>query len=101
MTETTLLINTIIAGAGLAIDGGLLFSIPFRIKRHGSEALKNHERSFWFREIAIFVSAIVIPVLCIFIHFEIVPTVCLCCCSVMGTWVGIQELFPKKNSEEK
>ncbi len=96
MTENGLLINTIIALATLGLTLLILLSIPFRLKKQGAEACQNRGRAFWIREISIFISAIVICILCIFIHFELVPTLVLCACGPLATWAGVQELFPKK-----
>ena len=74
----------------------ILISIPFRLKKHGKEGLQNRGRAFWIREISIFISAIAICILCIFIHFELVPTLVLCACGPLASWAGVQELFPKK-----
>ena len=94
--ETTLLVNGIIAGVALFLIAVILVVILIRAKKQGTESLKGHDRSFWVREVAIFVASILIPVLCIFIHFELVPTIFLCGCGVIASWVGMQELFPKK-----
>ena len=96
MTENTLFINKLISIAALLIIAVILISIPFRLKKNGNETLKEKGSGFWAREIAIFISSVVIVVLSIFIHFELVPTVCLCGCGILGTWAGMQELFPKK-----
>ncbi|MBR6342246.1 MAG: hypothetical protein IKR64_10105 [Treponema sp.] len=95
MTERSLLINNIIALAALALVAVILLTIPFRIKKQGREGLKNRGRAFWLREISIFISSIAICILCIFIHFELVPTLVLCACGPLATWAGVQELFPK------
>lgn len=95
MTENGLLINTIIALVALGLTLLLLLSIPFRLKKQGTEACQNRGRAFWVREISIFISAIAICILCIFIHFELVPTLVLCACGPLATWAGVQELFPK------
>ena len=73
----------------------ILFTIPFRIKKHGTQNLKGRGAAFWARECAIFLAAAAIIVLCRFIHFEPVPTAALCGCGVLGAWVGVQELFPR------
>ena len=95
MSESTLLVNNIIAFASLAAIAVMLVLIPVSIKKNGSESLKNRGSSFWAREVAIILSSIAIPLLCLFIHFEIVPTAALCGCSIMATWVGVQELKKK------
>ncbi len=95
MTENTLLINNIIGFAALALVVVILITIPFRVKKNGKDSLKGKGGAFWSREIAIFIASILIIVLSIFIHFEIVPTVCLCGCGVIASWIGVQELFPK------
>ncbi len=74
----------------------ILISIPFRLKKHGKEGLQNRGRAFWIREVSIFIAAPAIIVLCLFIHFEPVPTAALCGCGVLGAWAGVQELFPKE-----
>ena len=96
MNDQSLLINNIIAGAALFLIAINLCIVPFRIKKQGNEGFKNRGSSFWVREAAIFLASIAICVLCIFIHFEIVPTACLCGCGVLASIVGVQELFPKK-----
>ena len=98
MTEKTLLTNNIIAIASLILIALILISIPFRLKKNGKDSLKEKGSGFWTREIAIFLSSIVLVVLCIFIHFELVPTVCLCGCGILATWAGMQELFPPRAS---
>ena len=98
MNNQSLLVNNRIAGVALFLIAVILISIPFRIKKQGSDGLKNRGSSFWVREVAIFIAAITISVLCIFIHFEIVPTACLCGCSVLASIVGVQELFPARGS---
>ena len=70
----------------------IMVSIPFKIKKHGKESLQNRGRAFWIREVSIFIAAPAIIVLCLFIHFEPVPTVALCGCGVLGAWAGVQEL---------
>lgn len=95
MTEKGLLINTIIALVSLGLTALILLSIPFRLKKQGTVACQNRGRAFWIREISIFISAIAICILCIFIHFELVPTLVLCACGPLATWAGVQELFPK------
>ncbi len=95
MTENTLLINNIIGFAALALVVVILITIPFRVKKNGKDSLKGKGGAFWAREIAIFIASILIIVLSIFIHFEIVPTICLCGCGVIASWIGVQELFPK------
>ena len=79
----------------LALYLVVLITIPFRIKKHGKEALQGRGAAFWAREAAIFIAAPAIIVLCLFIHFEPIPTAALCGCGVLGAWVGVQELFPK------
>ena len=95
MDESSLLINNIIAFVSLGLIALILLSIPVQIKRKGSEGFKGKGSGFWIREVLIFISSIILNILCIFIHFEIVPTICLCGCGVMASWVGVQELFPK------
>ena len=82
--------------AALALYVIFLLAIPVLIKKHGTENLKGRDRAFWLREVSIFISAPAVIVLCLFIHFEPVPTAALCGCGILATWVGIQELFPKK-----
>lgn len=96
MTEETLFINNIIVIAALILILLILISIPFRLKKNGGDGLKEKGSGFWTREIAIFLSSIVLVVLCFFIHFELVPTLCLCGCGILATWAGMQELFPKE-----
>ena len=70
----------------------VLVIIPFRIKKHGKESLKGRGRAFWVREISIFITAPILIVLCLFIHFEPLPTAALCGCGVLAAWAGVQEL---------
>ncbi len=70
----------------------VLVIIPFRIKKHGKESLQGRGRVFWVREISIFITAPLLIVLCLFIHFEPLPTAALCGCGVLATWAGVQEL---------
>ena len=87
-----------IAFAALALYVVVLISIPFRIKKSGSEGFKNRGRGFWVREAAILLAGAAIIVLCLFIHFEPLPTAALCGCGVLGAVVAIQELFPPRGS---
>jgi energy-converting hydrogenase Eha subunit G len=70
----------------------VLVIIPFRIKKHGKESLQGRGRAFWVREISIFITAPILIVLCLFIHFEPLPTAALCGCGVLAAWAGVQEL---------
>lgn len=83
--------------AALILYMVVLISIPFRIKKHGSEGCKNRGKGFWVREIAILLAAATIIVLCLFIHFEPLPTAALCGCGVLGAVVAVQELLTKKD----
>ena len=74
----------------------VLVIIPLRIKKHGKESLQGRGRAFWIREVSIFIAAPAIIVLCLFIHFEPIPTAALCGCGVLGAWAGVQELFPRQ-----
>ena len=76
----------------LALYLVVLITIPFRIKKHGKESLQGRGRSFWIREVSIFIAAPAIIILCLFIHFEPIPTAALCGCGVLGAWAGVQEL---------
>ena len=78
--------------ATMALYVVVLITIPFRIKKHGTESLKGRGAAFWAREVAIFLAAAAIIVLCRFIHFEPVPTAALCGCGVIAAWIGTQEL---------
>jgi len=91
-----MILSNYIVYAALALYVAVLISIPFRIKRNGTEGLKERGRAFWFREAAIFAAGAVIIVLCLFIHFEPLPTAALCGCGVLGAVVAVQELFPKQ-----
>ena len=79
----------------LILYAAVLISIPFRIKKSGSDGFKNRGSSFWFREAAILLAGVAIIILCLFIHFEPLPTGALCGCGVLGAVVAVQELFPK------
>ena len=78
--------------AALALYVIVLLTIPFRIKKHGTQSLKGRGAAFWIKQAAIFLAAAAIIVLCRFIHFEPVPTAALCGCGVLGAWVATQEL---------
>ena len=95
-TEVNLLLNNIIAGVALFLIAVILILFLIRIKKQGNEGFKDREKSFWVREVAIFIASILIPVLSIFIHFELIPTIFLCGCGVIASWIGMKELFPKK-----
>ena len=82
--------------AALILYAAVLISIPFRIKKSGTEGLKNRARGFWFRQAAILLAGAAIIVLCFFIHFEPLPTAALCGCGVLGAVVAVQEMFPKQ-----
>ena len=91
-----MLYSNYIVYASLALYLVIIFSIPFRIKKDGKEGFLNRGRSFWIREISIFLASPAIILLCLFIHFESIPTAALCGCGVLGSLVAMQELFPKK-----
>ena len=84
-----------IAYAALVLYAVVLISIPFRIKKSGTEGFKGRGSSFWVRQAAILLAGVAIIVLCLFIHFEPLPTAALCGCGVLGALVAVQELFPK------
>ena len=91
-----MLYSNYIAYAAIVLYIILIATIPFLVKKHGKESLQNRGRAFWIREVSIFIAAPAIIVLCLFIHFEPIPTAALCGCGVLGTWAGVQELFPKE-----
>ena len=91
-------ISNFIVYVSLALYFVVLVTIPFRIKKAGKECLQNRGRSFWIREISIFVAGAAIIVLCLFIHFEPFPTAALCGCGVLGAWTAVQELFPPRGN---
>ena len=87
-----MLYSNYIAYAAILLYIIIIFTIPFRIKKHGKESLQGRGRAFWVREISIFITAPILIVLCLFIHFEPLPTAALCGCGVLATWAGVQEL---------
>ena len=93
-----MIFSNYIVYAAFVLYAAVLISIPFRIKRQGKEGLKDRSRSFWIREVTIFIAGAAIIVLCLFIHFEPVPTAALCGCGVLGAWAGVQDLFPTRGS---
>jgi len=82
----------------LALYALVMLSIPFRLKKHGKAGLKGKDRSFWVREIIIFAGSPVLILLCLFIHFELLPTIVLCGCGVLAAFAASQELFPKEEN---
>ena len=91
-----MLFSNYIVFVALALYAAVLISIPFRIKKSGTEGLKDRGRAFWVRQIAIVLAGVAIIVLCLFIHFEPLPTAALCGCGVLGAVVAVQELFPPR-----
>ena len=91
-----MVISNYIVYTALVLYVVILISIPFRIKKAGTQGFKERGRSFWIREVSIFLAAAAIIVLCLFVHFEPFPTGALCGCGVLGAWAGVQELFPKE-----
>ena len=87
-----MLASNYIVYIALALYLVVLLTIPFRIKKHGTQSLKDRGAAFWIKQAAIFLAAAAIIVLCRFIHFELVPTAALCGCGVLGVWVATQEL---------
>ena len=92
-----MLFSNYIVFVALALYAAVLISIPFRIKKSGKEGFKNRGRAFWVRQTAILLAGVAIIVLCLFIHFEPLPTAALCGCGVLGAVVAVQELFTKKD----
>ena len=93
-----MILSNYIVIAALILYAAVLISIPFRIKKSGTEGLKNQGRAFWVRQAAILLAGVAIIVLCLFIHFEPMPTAALCGCGVLGAVVAVQELFPPRGS---
>ena len=91
-----MILSNYIVIAALILYAAVLISIPFRIKKSGTEGLKNRGRAFWVRQAAILLAGVAIIVLCLFIHFEPLPTAALCGCGVLGAIVAVQELFPPR-----
>ena len=92
-----MILSNYIVIAALILYAAVLISIPFRIKKSGTEGLKGRGRTFWVRQAAILLAGVAIIVLCFFIHFEPLPTAALCGCGVLGAVVAVQELFTKKD----
>lgn len=82
--------------AALALYIVVMISIPFRIKKNGREGFAGKDRSFWIREILIFTGSPLLIILCLFVHFELVPTIALCGCGVLAAFAATQELFSKE-----
>ena len=93
-----MILSNYIVYAALILYAIVLISIPFRIKKSGTEGFKNRGRAFWVRQAAILLAGAAIIVLCLFIHFEPMPTAALCGCGVLGAVVAVQELFPARGS---
>ena len=93
-----MILSNYIVYAALVLYAAVLISIPFRIKKSGTEGLKGRGRAFWVRQAAILLAGVAIIVLCLFIHFEPLPTAALCGCGVLGAVVAVQELFPPRGS---
>ena len=77
----------------------IMVSIPFRLKKQDEDfrrKVKEQGSAFWIREVSIFILAASIIVLCLFIHFEVIPTIVLCGCGVIGAYMAVQELFLKE-----
>ena len=87
--------NLIISAVAGLLYLAVLISIPFRIKKNGSGS---RGKSFWLREIAIFVLSAVIIVLCAFISFGTVGNLVLCACGVLGSVIAARELTGSKDS---
>ena len=91
-----MLFSNYIVYVALILYAAVLISIPFRIKKSGTEGLKGRGGAFWVRQAAILLAGVAIIVLCFFIHFEPIPTAALCGCGVLGAVVAVQELFPAR-----
>lgn len=91
--------SSIISVVSIIIYIGILISIPFRIKKYGKREKSDDERSFWIREISVFIFSFVICALCFRLDFGIVGDVVLCGCGLFGEFIAVKELTAQKNEE--
>lgn len=78
-----------------------LISMIFRLRAGKNNQKPEHDRRFWVKEIAIFVCAPLLLVLCIFINLGLIGTIAICGCAVLAVEVAVQELVGKKKDDEK
>lgn len=91
--------NTTIAITALILYAICLVSIPFQIKKYGKKEIEGLKGKFWGRQIGIFVFALAIIVLCLFISFGTAGNIALCACGVLGCYIATKE-FADYPSEE-
>ncbi len=91
------LVVALVAFGLMALD---LISMIFRLRAGKDNVKPEHDRQFWTKEIAIFVCAPVLVVLCIFIQLGLIGTIAICGCAVLAVEVAVQELVGKKKPDE-
>lgn len=91
--------SSIISIVSIVIYIGILISIPFRIKKYGKREKSDDEKTFWIREISIFICSFVICALCFRLDFGLAGDIVLCGCGVFGEYIAVKELSAKKEEE--
>lgn len=90
-----------ILAVSVALYFCFLIMIPFGLKKHGTEHLKDRPKSFWVREVLIYITALALIILCYFIRYNLVSNICLNGCGVLGSYLATQELLPGKEDSNE
>ena len=82
------LITALIAFVLMIAD---LISLIFRLRAGKNKQKPERDRQFCVKEIAIFICAPLLLLLCIFIDLGLIGTIAICGCAVLAVEVAVQE----------
>ena len=94
--------SRICAFVAIILEAFDLIFFLIRIKKRGIIDKSNFTRAYKFRIVLIYMCAVLIPLLCIFIEFGKIGDFVLCASSLLGLeLINRDLLMPKKDESEK
>lgn len=92
--------NVMICIVSIVLYVMVIISIPIRIKKYGKREIKDDKKSFWIREILIFVFSFILCLLCLKFEFGTAGDIVLCGCGVVGAYIASKEMLDIPEEEE-
>lgn len=93
--------NIICAIIALGLEVIDVISFLIRLKKKGSISKESFDRSFIVKLIIIYISVLVIPLICFFMDFGRTGNIVLCGCAVLGLELANKDLLAAGNTEEE
>lgn len=91
--------NRICALVALGLEVLDLISFLIRLKKNGALNKEAFDRSFVVKLIIIYVSVLIIPLICLFMDFGRTGNIALCGCAVLGLELANKDLLATGKAE--